>query len=241
MRSGVAERRTFECPEGEIEYRVLRTLRQRTVAITVEPNRLVTVLAPKAAAPQRIEGIVRRRAKWIRRQWRTLDGLPARESPRQWVAGETHRYLGRQYRLKPVVGDSRGVRLSGGYFIVTVPQGSDRAGIARLMQAWYREHAQRLLVARVERALAATTWLDVPMPVVNVRRLAQRWGSALPGGRVSFNLDLVKLPLGCIDYVVAHELVHLKIPNHGPAFWRMLSRVMPDWKGWRERLGSCEL
>ena len=80
---------------------------------------------------------------------------------------------------------------------------------------------------------------DHEAPIV-IRALRQRWGSTTKAGRVYFNVDLVKLPLPCIDYVVAHELVHLMIPNHSPAFWRMLGRVMPDWQRWRDRLKRVE-
>jgi len=233
--------RTLQTGEWTLEYELTRTARRRTVAITVEPDRRIVVLAPGTAESARIDTIVRQRVDWIRRQWRTLEALPAPELPRQWVAGETHRYLGRQYRLKPVDGTTRSVRLAGAFFVVTLRDRSDRQSIRRLMEAWYRQHAILLLTGRVERLLHATTWLDVSAPAIELRALRQRWGSTTARGRVYFNPDLVKLPLGCIDYVVAHELVHLKVPNHGPAFWRMLTRVMPDWKRWRERLARVEV
>jgi hypothetical protein len=109
------------------------------------------------------------------------------------------------------------------------------------MEDWYRSHAKPLLAERVSRALAATTWLDIERPPIAIRALKQRWGSTTKAGRITFNLELVKLPLPCIDYVVAHELVHVRIPNHSPAFWRMLARVMPDWKRWRDRLQRVEV
>jgi predicted metal-dependent hydrolase len=65
--------------------------------------------------------------------------------------------------------------------------------------------------------------------------------SSTEGGGVPFNLDLLKLPLPCIDCVVAHELVHIKISNHSRAFWRMLDRLIPDWRKWRDRLGRAEV
>jgi predicted metal-dependent hydrolase len=134
----------------------------------------------------------------------------------------------------------RSVRLAGGYFVVTLPNPANRAAVRPLVEDWYREHAKTLLNERVRRVIASTTWLDVPTPPIMIRVLRQRWGSTTRAGHILFNVDLVKLPLSCIDYVVAHELVHLAIPNHRPAFWRMLGRVMPDWKRWRERLVNVE-
>ena len=234
------EERFLRADEDTLSYTLRRTSRQRTIAIIVEPDSRVVVLAPLAADLQRVEQIVRRRLPWIRRQRRSFEALPPPPLPRQWVAGETHRHLGRQYRLKLLTGKERSVRLSGGYFVVTVPTPTNRTVVRRLVETWYREHAKALLADRVRRVLASTTWLDSQIPPITIRALRLRWGSTTVTGRICFNLDLIKLPLPCIDYVVAHELVHLAIPSHRPAFWRMLARVMPDWKRWRDRLARAE-
>ncbi|MGE3595799.1 MAG: M48 family metallopeptidase [Dehalococcoidia bacterium] len=224
-----------------MSYELQRTPRRKTVGIAVEPDRRVVVLAPGHVDGARIDAIVARRLGWIRRQHRRLDALASPPLPRQWVAGETHRYLGRQYRLKIVSGRQREVKLSGAFFVVTLPRPGDRQAVQRLMESWYREHARAVIEARLAKLLTATTWLDVEPPPFTLRALRQRWGSTTAAGRVAFNIDLIKLPAGCIDYVIAHELVHLRIHNHSPAFWRMLGRVMPDWQQWRERLGRVEV
>lgn len=224
-----------------LSYKLRRTGRQRTIGIFVEPDRRVLVLAPVGVDGRRVDEIVTRRLRWIRRQVRTLEALPPPPAPREWVAGETHRYIGRQYRLKLIKAEATAVRLTGGHFVVTLPDPGNRTSVQRLMNDWYRLHATSLLADRAARAITATSWLEVKMPPIVIRALRQRWGSTTKAGRVYFNVDLVKLPLPCIDYVVAHELVHLVIPNHSPAFWRMLDRVMPDWKRWRERLARVEL
>ena len=235
------EERFLGADENTLSYTLRRTGRRRTIGIIVEPDSRVVVLAPVAAELHRVEQIVRRRLPWIRRQRRSFEALPPPPLPRQWVAGETHRYLGRQYRLKLLAGRERSVRLSGGYFVVTLQSPTNRAAVRRLVDAWYREHAKALLADRVRRVLASTTWLDPKIPPITIRALRLRWGSTTEAGRICFNLDLIKLPLPCIDYVVAHELVHLAIPSHRPSFWRMLARVMPDWKRWRDRLATSEV
>lgn len=239
--SNVAARTLSLGGTDELAYTVRRTDRQRTVGVIVEPNGRVGVLAPASVTSERIEQILRRHLKWIRRQRCEVEALPPPPLAREWVNGETHRYLGRQYRLKIVRAAEPSVKLLGRYFVVSAPEPRDRSKMQALMEAWYRQHAKELLAARIQALLARTTWLDVANPRVQVRTLRDRWGSTSAAGRVTFNLDLVQLPLSCVDYVVAHELVHLMIPNHSQAYWRMLERVMPDWRRWRRRLAMIEL
>jgi predicted metal-dependent hydrolase len=236
------EARTLSAGNELLDYTLKRTRRRRTVGIFVEPDRRLTVFAPADAELEKVERLLRRRLPWVRRQRRALEALPAPSPPRQWVNAETHRYLGRQYRLKLMAGADRSVKLAGGYFKVTLPDSKDRAAVRRLMEAWYRGRARALIVQRARRIVAATSWLDVTeLPPIAIKALTHRWGSTTRAGRITFNVDVVKLPLACLDYVIAHELVHLRIPNHSPAYWRMLGRVMPDWERWRERLGRVEV
>jgi predicted metal-dependent hydrolase len=235
------ELRCVEVNGGRIEYQ-LRRAHRKTLSISVEPNRAVVVIAPALAEIEAVDSRVRRRATWIRRQQQFFDTLPPQNAPRRWISGESHRYLGRQYRLKLVQGPSSSVRLVGGFFVVTTPDVLDKSAIEEMMAEWYRAHARELLPKRVTQLLVRTTWIRMPRaPQLTLRRMRLRWGSTTPGGRVCLNVDLVKLPLGCIDYVVAHELVHTQVPNHGARFWQLLGRVYPEWQTWRGRLERQEI
>jgi predicted metal-dependent hydrolase len=242
MMRQASEPRTLEVGEEPLGYTLRRTERQRTVGIFVEPNRRLTVLAPARADIESVERILRRRLPWIRRQRRELEALAPPSPPRQWVNGETHRYFGRQYRLKLVDGAERSVKLSGAYFMVTVPAPNDRGAVQRLVEDWYRQRARHIVVERARRLIGATTWLEIAdLPPITIKALSHRRASTTKTGRITFNADVVRLPPGCLDYVIAHELVHLRIPNHSPAYWRMLGRVMPDWQKWRNRLWQAEV
>jgi predicted metal-dependent hydrolase len=237
-----SETRTLPVGEETLDYTFRRTGRRRTVGIFVEPDRRLTVLAPAGADIESVERILRRRLPWIRRQRRQLEALPPPSPPRQWVNGETHRYLGRQYRLKLIDGTERSVKLSGAYFMVTLPEPKDRGAVHRLVEHWYRQRARLIVAERARRLIDATTWLEITdLPPITIKALSHRWGSTTKAGRITFNLDVVRLPPGCLDYVIAHELTHLRIPNHSPAYWRMLDRVMPDWEKWRNRLWRAEV
>ena len=110
------------------------------------------------------------------------------------------------------------------------------------MEQWYLTHARETFTRRIEDILRRTPRLRVrEVPPLIVRRLEKRWGSCSAEGRLLMNVDAVKLPAGCLDYLLLHELCHLRQPNHGPAFWRLLDACMPDWEWWRERLVRAEI
>jgi predicted metal-dependent hydrolase len=112
---------------------------------------------------------------------------------------------------------------------------SDR--VRELLDVWYDEHAKRVFGQRLAACVEAATPLRLAgPPKLFVRRLSKRWGSCTPAGNVILNLDLVKAPIHCIDYVIIHELCHLKVPDHGKGFYRLLGRCLPDWEPRKRRL-----
>ncbi len=228
---------TVEVGGQALRFILRRSPKRRTVEISVGPKGDIVVTAPATASDDRVWAAVRRRAAWIQRQRREYEDLPAPLPARQWIAGETHLYLGRQYRLKLHKGPKSSVRLIGQFFEVSLPDPADTSAVQQAMDRWYRHRAAVVFADRVNLARRSSSWLRVgPQPRVAIRAMRLRWGSATRAGRVYFNRELVKLPLGCVDYVVAHELAHLQIPYHGAKFWRLMSRCMPDWEKWKRRL-----
>jgi predicted metal-dependent hydrolase len=152
---------------------------------------------------------------------------------REFVSGETFLYLGRQFRLRLVPSAteghvSAGVKRVGGRLVV--PGGGDLRG---QLVAWYRARATRYLRARVAR-WALT--LKVQPTQVLVRGQARRWGSCDAGGALRRNWRVIQAPLWLVDYVVVHELVHLRHPDHTPAFWAELGRALLDYDRRRTEL-----
>lgn len=219
-----------------IPYAIERGRRQKTVAIGVDPVDGVRVRAPSDTPITRLDDIVHRKAKWIIDRQRRYEDLPPPPSPREFVSGETFRYLGRQYRLKVERGDDGDtrVRVVEGRLIVPVPARGHAATEARArLIAWYRERAQARIPERV------TTWsakLDLHPASVLIREQQKRWGSADAKGNIRFNWRIIQAPTRLIDYVAAHELVHLVYPDHTRDFWATLGRAMPDYEGRREGL-----
>jgi predicted metal-dependent hydrolase len=230
------EERSVQYGTTTVWYTMVRASR-RTLGLMVRPDAHVEVRAPLNADVTKVDELVLRKARWIVRQqdfFRTfLPAAPAKE----YVSGESHRYLGRQYRLK--VHGTTGpeeVKLSGGRIHIHTHHPKDAEHVRLMLAAWYRSHAVARFQLAVDKALPLFTKHGITRPQLRVQRLQKRWGSCTPKGTILLNPELVQAPGHCIDYVVIHELCHLVHPDHSSAFYKLLDRLMPEWKKWKERL-----
>jgi predicted metal-dependent hydrolase len=226
-----------------IQYE-LRYAARKTLGITVRPDDLhVVVKAPQGAPLEAVEKKVLKRAAWILKQQRDLARYLPHLPPRQYVSGETHRYLGRQHRLKVLEsanGAGQGVERDRNYIYVHVSDKTDTASVKALLDDWYHEHARRVFQARLAACYPKVAHIGVPYPDIVVRAMRTRWGSCSAQGKITLNVKLVKVPKSYIDYVIFHELCHLAAPDHTPRFYALLDRVLPDWRERRERLNLYE-
>ena len=232
---------------NDSEYRLLaygtQTIRytlsfapRKTLAIRVHPDLSVEVVSPEGASLDDIETRLRRRAAWILRKQRQYERFLPYLPPRQFVSGETHRYLGRQYRLSVTQGEDSSVKLIGRFFEIVTLDKSDASAVQRLLDGWYRHHATRVFEERLEHCLESSWFRSLAMPKWTIRKMKRRWGSCTKDGAVLLNLLLIQVSPRCIDYVITHELCHLMVHNHGPEFYRLLNRAMPDWQERKHRL-----
>lgn len=137
-------------------------------------------------------------------------------------------------------GTASDVKLVGRFFQVRHSDRDDEIGC--LLEDWYLNHAKSVFTNRLRQCQKNCRTLELPNALtVTVRKMARRWGSCTQVGNISLNIDLVKTPVYCIDYVIIHEMCHLKIHNHSPAFYRLLTRCMPDWEKRKAKLDSFRL
>ena len=212
------------------------------LTIHVHPELRLEVLAPTGRDIDRVLKRVDARSGWIAKQWRYFQQYQPQSPARQYVSGETHIYLGRQYRLKIRKSEQSSVKLKGRFLHVEHADNSNQDAIKSLVEAWYWDHATRLFESRLEKCLNGCKSLGLDeLPKLTVRAMKRRWGSCTKAGNISLNVELVKAPIHCIDYVIVHELCHLEIHNHSPAFYRLLSQCMPDWEHRKARLDAIRL
>jgi predicted metal-dependent hydrolase len=232
----MGDMRRVEYGTHVIEFRVERRDR-RTLEIAVEPDATVVVAAPLDAEVAKIDAKVRKRAAWIMRQQRYFEAFLPRTPARRYLAGETHLYLGRHYRLKVVRGDRQSVKAVRGFLVVERPADDTEDDLRRLVEQWYIGRARVKFAERLEVTVARFSPPERYRPRgLIVRQLQRRWGSMSPTGRLMLNLRLIEAPMDCIDYVITHELCHLAEPHHGPGFFDLLTSVMPDWARRKDRL-----
>jgi predicted metal-dependent hydrolase len=110
--------------------------------------------------------------------------------------------------------------------------------VQKLLEAWYRAEAKRIFSSRMAACFPRLAHLQVAYPTLSVRRMKARWGSCSSTGNIILNLKLIHLPLECIDYVIVHELCHLKEHNHSKRYYRLLEQILPDWRERRAALNA---
>lgn len=218
-----------------IEYR-----ERKRLAISVHPDQRLEILAPFGSETATVLNRVEKRKNWITKQIEYFGRFKPKRPDPSYVSGESVKYLGRQYRLKVREGLPENVKLIGRYLEVVVRDENDQDRKQHLVEAWYRNHAkklfrERLMMCQRDSASLRTT----TVPKIAIRKMPSRWGSCSITGNINLNPELIKAPIQCIDYVIVHELCHRIIHDHSPAFYRLLSQSLPDWKARKSRLEAC--
>jgi hypothetical protein len=209
----------------DIAYTLKRSQR-KTASIYVERDGAVTVLVPRDLTDRQVAELLENKRKWIYRNLAEWHDLNATRVEREYVNGEGFLYLGRSYRLKLVTDQDEPLLLKDGYFCLRVDQKKDGPAAFR---AFYRTKA----VTRIgDRVAYYQDKMGVMPKSVRVLDLKNRWASCSADGHLNFHWKCMMAPTTILDYIVVHELAHLRYPNHTAAFWNEVDKVMP---GYRER------
>ena len=216
--------------------RVLRPQATGKVLIKVHPDCRVVVSAPESADDDAVMTAVKKRSRWIYEQLRRFREQLEHITPRQYISGETHYYLGKRYLLKVIEApnQAQGVKLLRGRLEVSVRNKSSEK-VRELLTEWYRARAKEVFAKRLDAMLEQALWVE-QRPPLRLLNMQTQWGSCSPNGRMTLNPHLVKAPRECIDYVILHELCHIAEHNHSERFYRLMGQVMPKWEKTKERL-----
>jgi predicted metal-dependent hydrolase len=209
---------------NDLRFEVRRSDRRRALEITVDRGGELILSAPPRVPDARLRDFVQRKRMWVYKQLARRDALASHAPRKAFVDGEGFAYLGRSYRLRLVPDADAAVKLHGGRFVMPKALASD--GRDHLIR-WYSERARPWLWAKVQ---GYADRMEVKPTGLRVQDLGYRWGSCGKGKVLHFHWKTILLPAPIAEYVVVHELAHLRAPHHTPEFWRRVERAMPDFE-----------
>ena len=236
--NGKPRRLAIQYGRKRIDFQLAYSPR-KTLAIDVHPDLSVVVTAPDDADDAAVEQKILKRAAWIIQQQRFFENYLPPVPPRRYVSGESHRYLGRQYRLRVHEGGADAVKMARGQINVYLAAPANTGRVKTLLAIWFRQRAEGVFQKLFDEMAVKAEHHGISPHGFEIRRMRNRWGSCTKEGRILLNPHLIIAPKSCIEYVIVHELCHQRQHNHGPAFYRLLQALMPDWEQRRERLNGC--
>ena len=202
----------------------------KNINLRIRPNMEIYISAPMNLHSDYIENFIRSKEKWIKQVLQKIEEAKQNQLPSQYLSGEKHKYLGKEYELEVKQGNSNRVSIKEGKIILTVIsnifENSDEK--KKVMEKWYFENAQKVFVNAMQKWLEI---LDESIEKLSIKPMKSRWGSCNYVKRyINLNTELIKRTQFEIEYVVLHELTHLKYPNHGKGFYRYIENYMPNYK-----------
>lgn len=209
--------------------------KRKSIAVEVHPDTSVQIKAPLDCQLEDIKRVVTKRSKWIITQQKFFEQFLPETPKREYVAGETHSYLGRKYILKIIISDENKVKLQGG-FLVLYSQKNEEEHIKHLLTEWYYKRATKVFEKVYEEAFQKFIQYNIQKPEIQIKRMKKRWGSYTSSGNILINPELIKAATVCIEYVMIHELCHLIERNHSKKFYTLLGKISPDWQRWKLKL-----
>jgi predicted metal-dependent hydrolase len=215
---------------GDLDVTVQVSDRRRSIGLTVERDATLTAVIPPGTRTAELTKVIKTKRQWLYGKLRERADIGQPRPPRQYVTGEGFPYLGRSYRLLLVDEAPQAVRLNRGRLELRRDAASDAT---RHLARWYRQAGRPWLRKRI------APWaqrMQVDMTALRVLPLGYRWGSCSPDGKVNIHWAAMQLPPGLVDYILVHELAHLRRHDHGSEFWRIVEFVMPDYYARRDRL-----
>lgn len=208
---------------------------RKSLGIRVSPDLEVFVKAPQGISLEKIKEKLKNKAPWILKQQSFFLSFHPKTPARRFVGGETHLYLGRQYRLQIQIAPQESVKLKG-QFIEVCAKNPSR--VKALVKDWYLKNAKAKFENIAQTLSKKFEKYKVAPTTVILREMPTRWGSCTPKGKIILNPELIKAPKACIEYVIIHELCHLVHHNHTQAFIDLQTKEMPDWEKWKNKLES---
>lgn len=209
--------------------------KRKSIAVEVHPDTSVQIKAPLDCSIDDVKRVVSKRSRWIITQQKFFEQFLPEAPKREYVIGETHKYLGRNYILKIIISKENKVKIQGSYLLVLTSKNTNEE-VKHLMTEWYYKRASKMFEKIYEEAFKKFGQYKIQKPELQIKRMKKRWGSYTSSDKIVINPELIKAASACIEYVMIHELCHLIERNHSKKFYNLLEQIAPDWKHWKLKL-----
>lgn len=221
--------------KSRISYQ-LAFRKRRTLAIDVYPDQSVIAVAPNGADVSIVDDKVLKRASWILKQQRDFEAYLPVLPRHKFISGEAFRYLGRQYKLRILQAKTERVSLQRGQLHISLADRKDSAKVEQLLESWFRHRLELIVADLWPKCVAKVERHGIEPKTYQLRKMKTRWGSCGKNGTILLNPELIAAPKECIEYLIIHELCHLKHYNHGAEYFELLALLVPNWEALREKL-----
>ena len=208
----------------DIDIAIEKTDRRKTVSIFIERDGSVRVLAPSTATEEKIENAVRAKEYQIFKKIAKWKELNQGKVNREFVNGQSFLYLGRNYRLSIVENQQEPLKIRGGSFHLDK---NHLSKADKIFKEFYKEKAEQKIIERLK---LIQEKFQLKPTSVKVSELQNRWASWTPKNGLNFHWKCAMAPVPVLDYIITHEMVHLKYPNHSTEFWNELDKKMPNYR-----------
>ena len=228
----ILERHSINYGDRKIEFTILRK-KVKNLNLNIRPDMTISVSACEEVPIDTIKRFVKNKAPWILKNLNYFrDVQPESISKKNYISGETFKYLGKQYRLKVEESvEKESVTYYQGFICLTIRDKSNVKRKEKLINEWYREKAIKNFEDSLKRIYPLVEKYVSSKPEIQIREMKSRWGSCIiEKNKILLNLELIKAPKFCIDYVVLHELIHFRFNKHNTEFYDFMTVLMPDWK-----------
>ena len=224
-----------------MRYNIIVSSKRKTVSVTIYPDARVVIRVPKRLPQEKINDIVKSKEDWIIKKIQYFKENQLQEiKQKEYVNGEVFYFLGKKYELKILDGKKNNVQIIDNTILVEVKQGS----VKNILLKWFAVQAQNVFNQRLYYCFELfSRKYSYQFPTLKIRKMKARWGSMSNKGGMVLNALLIHTPVECIDYVINHELCHLKHKNHSKEFYQTQETFMPNWKELKKKLESfnCEI
>jgi len=215
------------------KYRIIRS-RRRTIGIVISHDKGVVVRAPYRTKEDEIRKFVEQKSAWIEKHLARFEEM--KSLSHSGMNGERILFRGNEYPVSVIQSNDISVTLKNGVVEISTPYPGDKSATKAIIELWYRNNADVILRNIFHSVLVRYACKDFRPSHLTIRKMKGKWGSCTSRGRITLNSDLIKPDDSLAEYVIIHELCHLKEPNHGQGFYALLGELVPKWQEMRSRL-----